>query len=125
MSVFWKNWFIGQKSLRNREKYNTLLQICKTCPNSTNQKIVDDFDSEDSDSTPLLENSITMDHCHESGAQPHRPQVSVITVVEFYACSGKIQKIFPRKGIHWTTIESFQTEYLMCKVLSQGASELQ
>ena len=91
VSVFWKNWFIGQKSLRNREKYNTLLQICKTCPNSTNQKIVDDFDSEDSDSTPLLENSITMDHCHESGAQPHRPQVSVITVVEFYACSGKIQ----------------------------------
>ena len=51
---------------------------------------MDDFDSEDSDSTPLLENSITMDHCHESGTQPHRPQVSVITVVEFYAGSGKI-----------------------------------
>lgn len=56
--------------------YDTTKTICKTCPNSTNQKIVDDFDSEDSDSTPLLENSITMDHCHESGTQPHRPQVA-------------------------------------------------
>jgi len=53
--------------------YDRTKTTCKTCPTS---KIVNDLDSEDSDSTPLIENSNIMEHCHESGAPALRPQVA-------------------------------------------------